>query len=162
MGDVTIEFVPPLEVTQAAFLALGASFRSMREPLKRAVSKVLIPSIGANFASGGRPSWPGLKRGTLDAGGSRPLVRSGTLEGVATSPGIWSYDVDMAYVTGLPGAQYGGVHQFGADSSGHGAKIPARPFLVIQPEDEEAIEEVFAEWVDERIVAIWARSGGGI
>jgi phage gpG-like protein len=35
------------------------------------------------------------------------------------------------------------------------ASIPARPFVLFQPEDEEAIERVFSDWLDERI----ARAG---
>jgi phage gpG-like protein len=33
--------------------------------------------------------------------------------------------------------------------------IPARPFLIIQPEDEQEIRFVFTEWLDERVRAAW-------
>jgi phage gpG-like protein len=36
------------------------------------------------------------------------------------------------------------------------SEIPARPFVLLQEEDEDAIEEVFVEWLQERAV----RSGG--
>lgn len=33
--------------------------------------------------------------------------------------------------------------------------IPARPFIVLQPEDEAAIEEVFVQWMGERARRAW-------
>jgi phage gpG-like protein len=35
----------------------------------------------------------------------------------------------------------------------YGGDIPARPFLVIQPEDEEKMGEIFSEWVGRTFVA---------
>lgn len=45
------------------------------------------------------------------------------------------------------------VASFGTKTS---PDIPARPFLVIQPEDETAIEETFIAWLDERVaLTMW-------
>lgn len=33
--------------------------------------------------------------------------------------------------------------------------IPARPFVMLQPEDEDRITEVFIEWLGERVQAAW-------
>jgi phage gpG-like protein len=43
----------------------------------------------------------------------------------------------------------------GGDAAGGrtAASIPARPFIMFQPEDEDAIAEVFIKWLDERIIA---------
>lgn len=35
------------------------------------------------------------------------------------------------------------------------AAIPARPFIMFQEEDEEAIQEIFWEWLDHRISLYW-------
>lgn len=42
---------------------------------------------------------------------------------------------------------------------GDTSTIPARPFLVIQPEDEQDIEEIFMEWLEERVNRAWPSVG---
>jgi phage gpG-like protein len=45
------------------------------------------------------------------------------------------------------------------DESGGGktgmAAIPARPFIMFQPEDEDAVTEVFWDWLEHRIDLYW-------
>jgi phage gpG-like protein len=43
-------------------------------------------------------------------------------------------------------------------SRGNTATIPARPFVMMQPEDEKDIEQVFARWLDERLAGFVLRS----
>jgi phage gpG-like protein len=85
--------------------------------------------------------------------GSKPLIVTGQLEAVASSPSVWEVGEDYAQVSGLNGAEYGIVHQFGADTSGNGAIIPARPFIDIQDSDANAIEIIIDEWVAELLLA---------
>lgn len=42
--------------------------------------------------------------------------------------------------------------------TGHTATIPARPFLIIQPEDEDEIMMVFIKWLTERVNRSWPAS----
>lgn len=129
-----------------SFAAYG--IRSFREPLTKSVREVIIPSIRNNFAAEGRPSWEPLAPTTvLSRGASGPILnRTGRLLKVATQFNIWTYTRDSATITGIDSrVKYAGYHQGGT------RKMPARPFVVLQDEDEEQIERIFAEWVDDRL-----------
>lgn len=49
-------------------------------------------------------------------------------------------------ITASPGGTMGG---------GGVSEIPARPFLIFQPDDEDAVTEVFINWLEERVNAAW-------
>lgn len=122
--------------------------RSFREPLVKSVRSVVIPSIRKNFAVEGRPAWAPLAPATvLDRGASGPILdRTGRLKRVATQFNIWSYTRDSATITGLDSrVKYAKYHQGGT------RKMPARPFVMLQNEDEEEIERIFYEWLDMRM-----------
>lgn len=100
-----------------------------RAPLMRSIAGTMESAVLQNFDVGGRPKWLGLKyrQGT-------PLVDTENLMNSITS----YYDNDSAEVgTNEP---YAAIHQFGG-KAGRGRKvdIPARPFLVLTPQDEEDI-----------------------
>lgn len=100
-----------------------------RTPLMRSIAGTMESAVLQNFDVGGRPKWLGLKyrQGT-------PLVDTENLMNSITS----YYDNDSAEVgTNEP---YAAIHQFGG-KAGRGRKvdIPARPFLVLTPQDEEDI-----------------------
>ncbi len=45
---------------------------------------------------------------------------------------------------------YAAIHQFGGRAGrGHAAKIPARPFLVVQDDDLEEIKEIILDYLKE-------------
>lgn len=133
--------------------------RSFREPLTRSVRTVIIPSIRSNFAAEGRPPWEPLALATVEdraklqslgkikTGASGPILnRTGRLLKVATQFNIWSYTRESATITGLDSrVKYATYHQTGT------RKMPARPFVIIQDEDEEAIEQIFYHWLDGRM-----------
>ena len=106
-----------------------------RAPLMRSIAGTMESAVLQNFDVGGRPKWLGLKyrQGT-------PLVDTENLMDSITS----YYDNDSAEVgTNEP---YAAIHQFGG-KAGRGRKvdIPARPFLVLTPQDEDDIlEDVLA------------------
>ena len=117
--------------------------------------------------------------------GSDPLIKTGTLRRVATHVNIWTVTPNFAVINDLPQkVWYGKVQQagtgntspftpvvkrgkarpgdysmYGKTSTISGRKkpsIPARPFLIIQPEDVIAIEAIFTEWLNMRIAqASW-------
>jgi phage gpG-like protein len=161
---------------------LGLDIRSFKVPLTRSVREVVIPSIQINFHKHGRPPWPPLAEETaMQKGHARPLLLTGALQGTMKQIGIWHIDREKALIPNLPeNVWYGVIHQTGADFGGGsssatirirnpltgaitetkgpaaasgGGSIPARPFAVIQPEDEEKIQEVFSDWLGERIAA---------
>lgn len=55
--SVQMFFTPSMGIMARRVDKLGLDIRSFREPLKRAIRNVVIPSIAENFAVGGRPSW---------------------------------------------------------------------------------------------------------
>lgn len=115
--------------------------------------------------------------------GSTILDATGRLKRKATQLNLWDITSTSAVVRNIPQeVWYGKVHQAGYGSQmdignalrsgktmkqvGTGLKnigkvgggrtspdIPARPFLVFQPEDEEAIKVVFVKWLTERVIA---------
>lgn len=102
-----------------------------RAPLMRSIAGTMESAVLQNFDVGGRPKWLGLKyrQGT-------PLVDTENLMNSITS----YYDNNIAEVgTNEP---YAAIHQFGG-KAGRGRKvdIPARPFLVLTPQDEDDILE---------------------
>lgn len=102
-----------------------------RAPLMRSIAGTMESAVLQNFDVGGRPKWLGLKyrQGT-------PLVDTENLMNSITS----YYDNNVAEVgTNEP---YAAIHQFGG-KAGRGRKvdIPARPFLVLTPQDEDDILE---------------------
>lgn len=102
-----------------------------RAPLMRSIAGTMESAVLQNFDVGGRPKWLGLKyrQGT-------PLVDTENLMGSITS----DYSNDMATVgTNEP---YAAIHQFGGKAGrGRKVEIPARPFLILTPQDEADILE---------------------
>jgi phage gpG-like protein len=178
---VQMHFEPSIGISARKLDKLGLDIRSFREPLRRSVKEVMIPSIRMNFDSGGRPPWEGLAGKTIyrKGGSTKILVTTGALQRVATQLNIWTIDSEKALISNLPqSVWYGKVHQAGygggtqqkkvriknvatgqwdeftesGAESGTGA-IPARPFIVMQNEDIMAIERVFSDWLGEKIAA---------
>jgi phage gpG-like protein len=150
--DIDMDPTPFLLVAQ--FNALDVDVRSFREPLKRSIQKVIAPSIGKNFDLGGRPPWEPLGMDTVTHcrydSSFDILRRTGRLKRVAQQLNVWQLGRDYANATDLPGAEYGFVHQTGG-IGGQGADIPERPFLAVQDEDLNNIENVFEDWFAERL-----------
>lgn len=98
-------------------------------PIMRSIAGTMESAVLQNFDVGGRPAWLPIKyrKGT-------PLVDTENLMNSIIS----YYDNNVAEVgTNEP---YAAIHQFGG-KAGRGRKtdIPARPFLVLTPQDEADI-----------------------
>lgn len=102
-----------------------------RKRLMRAIAGTMESAVLQNFDAGGRPPWQGLNYRE-----GKPLVDTENLMDSIDS----SYNNDTAIVG--TNVVYAAIHQFGGEA-GRGKKvdIPARPFLVLTPEDEEDILE---------------------
>jgi phage gpG-like protein len=159
---IKVDFDPLPIILAGKFDKLGLDIRSFREPLKRSIQQVMIPSIAKNFDSGGRPRWPALTTDTeilREANGfskGPALIRSGLLKRAATQLNLWTITPESAYVADMSVPQAGkswyGVAQQMGYTGGYGAVTPPRPFLMIQEEDIPEIEEVFLIWIEERML----------
>jgi phage gpG-like protein len=146
-----ITMTPSAALLSGAFDALGLAFTKFDDPLRECVEKVMAPSIRQNFDSGGRPPWDADEPQTLErkakyggSGVSGPLVRTGALRDAASSVEAWDFSSDRAELSNV-GVDYGIYHQEGT------SRMPARPWAVIQLQDEEAMAEVFGDWMDRRV-----------
>lgn len=163
-GLLVFDFKPSIGIVAKNVDRFGLDIRSFREPLKRSAQKVLGPSFQKNFDEGGRPqSWEPWSEATVEIRdrmgvvGGNLMVRSGKLRRVAGQLNIWTITPTAATIKNLPDSVwYGRLHQAGFKSSA-GWSFPARPFILIQTEDEDAIHKVFSDWLDERL----ARRGLG-
>ena len=145
-----------LDEAKSAARSLGVDLRSMREPLKRAVKNVMLPSFHQNFDSEGRPSWTPAARGY----GHSLLHDSGRLENGATVLANWDFDRERAQLNPASLVSRIGVkiiHQtgFSRNTKKGVHTIPARPFIMMQADDEEKIEQIFDDWLNERVTSRW-------
>ena len=145
-----------LDEAKSAARSLGVDLRSMREPLKRAVKDVMLPSFHQNFDSEGRPSWAPAAR----TYGHSLLHDSGRLENSATVLANWNFDRERAQLNPASLVSRIGVkiiHQtgFSRNTKKGVHTIPARPFIMMQADDEEKIEQIFDDWLNERVARRW-------
>jgi phage gpG-like protein len=149
-----LEFSPSPAIIARDVNKFGMDIRSFREPLMRCIREVLIPSFQQNFAQGGRPPWQALSDVTAELRGSATpiLIRSGRLRRTMGQQNIWTVTTEHAVIQSLPAhSWYGAIHQAGNRTK---SVTPARPFALIQPQDEERIVEVFDRWLAERAARV--------
>jgi len=142
IGEPT--FFPQIRALEDDVKDISWKIGDFTEPLKISLETVVLPSIATNFAAQGRPRWKPLAVSTVFArrGRTGPILqRSGKLKGSATSKENWlvSKDLLMIDYTAIP--LYGAYHQLGTK------RMPARPFVLYQPEDIEAIVQIFDAWL---------------
>lgn len=155
----TITFDPgffrDIGALQAAIELLGRQLDDFREPLQAALEIVIIPSIRTNFDVGGRPKWRPLSEPYRTYRLPGPiLVQSGALRTAATSIGNWTVTPNAVELTGIDSVKYASYHQSGT------RKMPARPYVMYQPEDADAIVAIFEIWVDGLIDRYWSTGSG--
>ncbi len=149
-----MDFQPSPAIIAAGLLKMADGVTSAREPLTKAVKEVMIPSFQKNFSQGGRPAWEPLADYTVEVRGSSSpiLVRSGALQRTMGQMGIWTITDQHAVIERLPeNVWYGHLHQEGNRKK---STLPARPFALIQPEDEEKIIDIFNEWLGEQAAKV--------
>jgi phage virion morphogenesis protein len=121
-------------------------------PLMKNAGEMALTSIRKNFEVGGRPSkWPGLKLSTIKqriAQGHWPgkiLIRHGVSGGLL---GSISYKAYGDRVVLSANKVYAAIQHFGGMAGkGHKAKIPSRPFMLIQPEDWAEVKRLAGEYL---------------
>lgn len=118
------EFKPSLGIVAKRVDRWNLDIRSFREPLKRSIQRVMIPSIRKNFEVGGRPEWDALAESTIRRRNYSAwpiLVRSGRLKRGVTTLKLWSITPASAAIKDLPERiWYGKVHQEGSEGDALG------------------------------------------
>lgn len=108
--------------------------------LMRQWGEIAHASVTENFEVGGRPRWKRLSQVTIKKKGhDRPLIgRTGNLSRITMRPDRLSVQLGTH-----PSARaYAAIHQFGG-RAGRNLKvlIPARPYMMLQPEDVVEMRE---------------------
>jgi phage virion morphogenesis protein len=165
-GWVTMEITPPMERIRDDLREIGRDLSNMRTPLRESVHTVISPSIDANFEAGGRPPWTPLSAGTTErrirqGTGLRILQETGKLRRTATQFSRWEIGTEQAHISNWPDdvKTRAAVAEGGTARSGRtrDVRVPARPFLLIQFEDANRIEEIFLDWMERRARGTWTR-----
>ena len=109
-------------------------------PLMRVWGEIGHASVTENFEVGGRPRWKPLSAVTIKMKGhDRPLIgRTGNLANITVKPERTSVQLGTH-----PAARaYAAIHQYGG-RAGRNLKvlIPARPYMMLQPEDKTEMKE---------------------
>lgn len=154
------------KAVKQALSDLAARLTDMK-PVLREIGELVRTSVERNFKAQGRPvPWKPSKRSTSGKGGM-------TLTDTARLRRSFAVEVSDDRVAVGTSVVYAGVHQFGAKKGSFGLKavavrahrrvtgsdvrahtrrvslpwgnIPARPFLMIHPEDETAILKLIAK-----------------
>jgi phage gpG-like protein len=114
--------------------------------VRSAIEGITGASVRRNFEEGGRPQkWkPSLR---VQKHGGKTLIQSGSLR---DSCRAYFHRGSLSLSSSLP---YSGIHHRGG-RAGRDLKstIPARPFLMIQPEDETAIAKVVNDFLSRKII----------
>jgi phage virion morphogenesis protein len=123
-------------------LALLAGRLANRGALLASAAPVVARAVEQNFDEEGRPvRWPPLAPATLrrKPAGLRILERTGRLR---RSVQVHAEGNALVASTDVP---YAAAHQFGVPRR----HLPARPFLVLTAEDQEAIAQTIADTLEE-------------
>lgn len=162
-GSSTEAFVRQAYIDARDIERLAASVRTFRVPLERSLNQVVIPAIQKNFDAEGRPKWAPLSAETLLTRKTdkktvgrqvKILDRTGFLKRVATQKNLWDVKDDQLLLRSVYFSQrvkYSSFHQTGTRN------MPQRVFMSLAGDDVEKVEEVFDEWLGERIRHFWGR-----
>lgn len=163
-SGITMEWRPLPSIMAKDFDTLGVEISNFKVPLDRSISKVMVPSIKKNFAVGGRPAWQPLTNTTLALKASRGhsqriLHATNKLSRRAGAIDMWVVQGQrgIAAMKAPPSPiEYGIFHLTGWQPAASGPLssdlfVEARPWAMIQQEDANDIEEIFFEWIEERI-----------
>jgi phage virion morphogenesis protein len=118
-------------------------------PLMKNLGEIALQSVEENFEVGGRPKWQPLAPATIKAKGhSKPLIASGVLKNV-----VMRATANEVIVGVQPAAkEYAAIQHFGGKAGRHqSVTIPARPFMLLQPEVLEEIDQLVQGWPSEAL-----------
>lgn len=134
---------------------------SNTRPLMGEMARIMRNAVIENFEAGGRPAW----KARISGGSHALLQKSGRLRN-SIAP---SHTANEAVVG--TNVKYAAIHHFGGQTAPHtilpkkgkalkfggrfakrvnhpGSKIPARPFMRLQPEDEQDLVNAVQDYLD--------------
>ncbi len=177
---LNIDITPSALMIDNELSEVSDQIKSFKVPLERSVREVMRYSLQENFHAEGRPdAWAPLSEVTIALKGfTNILLNTGKLYRAAGQLNIWNIDEESASIGGGTAAgstqdvlTYGAYHQSGWTYQGWGSSgkkgprggdlktfgpksVPERPWAVIQdPEDYDAIQEIFLDWIMEKFGA---------
>lgn len=153
------------------FVYAGYHIRDARDPFRRVAYEVILPGLVEQFDTEGERTggWEPLDDDYLEdkikAGyGNKPILeRTGAMKRDLLDP--LAFHVTKDHLSYNPSdfnqvAEYGNRYDF-YHQTGEG-RVPARPWLVLTPNDERQIAEIFYEWLDELRLANRRRPNTGV
>lgn len=148
------KFYRDIAAIEAAIELLGRNLDDFQEPLRASLELVIMPSIATNFQVGGRPKWQALSYPYSVYRRPAPiLIQTGSMFQATQSMQNWDVGPNSITMNGMSGVKYANFHQTGT------RKMPARPYVMYQPEDVEGITQIFEIWVDGLIDRYWTKMG---
>ena len=131
---------------------------SNTRPLMGDMARIMRNAVIENFEAGGRPAW----KARISGGSHALLQKSGRLRDSIKDSNNSNHAIVSTNV------EYAAIHHFGGQTSpssymrkrtksfgrslkrvNHpGSKIPARPFMVLQPDDEQALVDAVNDYLD--------------
>lgn len=117
-----------------------------KRPLMRQLGEIAHASITENFEVGGRPRWKALAPSTIKRKGhDRILIgKTGNLSRITMQPG----DTEVTLGTNPAARKYAAIHQYGGRAGrNHSAIIPARPYMLLQREDDTEMRATIRRYV---------------
>ena len=134
----TVIKIEGLKETLDSLAKFGDGLKDLT-PFMKVAGLVILESVQRNFIEGGRPAWTPLRPATIKRrrgfGDVQILRDTGLLMNslAPASPSVWRLEpLSVEVGTNVP---YAGYHQLGIG-------VPERPFLMVQPEDEETLMKV--------------------
>ncbi len=143
----------------------AGDLRSVRPALERAVDEVVIPRIQLNIEedTAAGEDWADIRDITFNMPYRRnhhsnqfgPLLEvGGTLRNAVTAKERWTFtgsgDEAGAFASYPPFVPYAQAQQEGFTSPITGGPVPARPYAVINEQDQDDIEQIFDDWIAEQ------------
>ena len=105
----------------------------------------IYESVGANYAAGGRPTWPPRKRSYPHP----PLIKTGAMRDSSTGSGRRELRISAA-ISELelePTVHYADYQHSGTHNADGSWRIDPRPFFYYQDADIDAICDVFIDFI---------------
>lgn len=153
----------------AAALGRLAQSAANLTPVMQAIAGVMHRAVEKNFAAEGRPKWLGLKPPVNKRRRGGKLLQD---TGQLAASIMEGSDASSAWVG--TNKKYAAIHQLGGQTRPHvilprnkkalafggrvvkkvnhpGSKIPARPFLMLAPDDEEKIVRTVSDYLSRAV-----------
>ena len=146
---ITIQWIPNPNEIADDWDDFRSDVSSYDEPFDWSIERVIAPSLGLNFAVGGRPKWAPLAAYTKKKKGhSKILWEEGTLRDAAASVNSWNIGSHEAELTKVP--EYGRYQNRGFFNVMFNTPVVARQWALFQEKDIDGVVQTFVEWLEDK------------